>query len=256
MERNKKIIIANWKMNPVSQKKSNKLFLGIKKTASRLRNVQTIVCPPFIYLNELAKQYKGHRISIGSQDSFYENTGFFTGEVSSKMLKNNSVEYVILGHSERRALGESNDIINKKVLASLNSGLNVVLCIGEKEKKNQGEQFAFLKKEILESLDGVQKKMLKNVFIAYEPIWAISSRSKGIAMSSEDIYEMTIFIKKVLADKFGLKFKMAGILYGGSVNFTNVKDILKNGGVDGLLVGSASLDAKKFNKLLEVANKI
>jgi len=256
MSKNKKVIIANWQMNPAEIKEAKKIFLGIKNVANKLLNVQTVVCPPFIYLEEIVSLYNGHRIAIGAQDVFEKNKGSFTGMISPNMLKKNGVDYVILGHSERRALGESNKYINSKVRASLKAGLKVILCVGEKERDNQGQYFIFIKNQILNSLEGVTKVSSNNFFIAYEPIWAISNNSKTKAMSSDQIYEMTIFIKKVLADKFGLKFKMAGILYGGSVNFTNVKDILKNGGVDGLLVGSASLDAKKFNKLLEVANKI
>ncbi|MBU1557542.1 triose-phosphate isomerase [Patescibacteria group bacterium] len=256
MSKNKKIIIANWKMNPVSTKEAKKLFLGIKITASKLKNVQTVVCPPFVYLNELVSEYKGHRIAIGAQDSFSENAGSFTGMVSPKMLKNSGVEYVIIGHSERRALGEDNKMINEKTKASIKSGLKVILCVGERSRDEQGKQFSFIKKELVESLDGIAKGSLKNIFVAYEPIWAISNNSKNKAMSSNDIHEMTIFIKKVLTDKFGVGMKIAGVLYGGSAGPLNTKDILENGNADGLLVGRSSLDAKKFNRILETANNI
>ena len=256
MLKTKKIIIANWKMNPLSTKDVKKLFLGIKNTGSKLKNIQTVICPPFIYLNDLVGMYKGHRIAIGAQDVFSENKGSFTGMISPKMLKNSKVEYVIIGHSEIRVLCNSNKIISKKVLASVMSGLKVILCVGERSRDKDGKQFDFIKKELLESLEGISKNHLKNIFIAYEPIWAISNDSKSVAMSSEDIHEMSIFIKKVLVDNFGAKTKFAGVLYGGSVNSKNTKDILENGNVDGLLVGRASLDAAKFGEILKTANSM
>ena len=249
-------IIANWKMNPDGVKEAKKLFLGIKKTASKLKNIQTVVCPPFVYINDLAGMCKGRRVAVGGQDVFSENKGNFTGMISPKMLKNNGVEYVIVGHSERRVLGEDNKIVNKKIKASIKSGLKIVLCIGERSRDEHGKQFAFIKKELTESLESISKNSLKNIFVAYEPIWAISGNGKSGAMSPEDIYEMTIFIKKVLTDKFGVGVRVAGILYGGSVCPGNTKDILKNGNVDGLLVGRASLDAKKFCEILKKGNGV
>ncbi len=254
MSKNKKLIIANWKMNPESLAEAKKIFLGIKKVAGKLLNVQTVVCPPFIFLEEIASLYKGHRIAIGAQDVFEKNTGSFTGMISPNMLKKNGVDYVILGHSERRALGESDEYINNKVRISLKTGLKVILCVGEKERDNQGQYFIFIKNQILNSLEGITKSFLNNLSIAYEPVWAISNNSKNKAMSSDQIYEMIIFIKKVLTDKFGVKTKMPQILYGGSVNPKNTKEILKEGGVDGLLIGRAGLDIKKFSEILNIAN--
>ncbi|MBU4480009.1 triose-phosphate isomerase [Patescibacteria group bacterium] len=254
MKKDKKIIIANWKMNPESLIEAKKMFLGIKKTAGKLSGVQTVVCPPYIYLNELVSLYKGHRVAIGAQNVFSENKGSFTGAVSPNMLKKNKVDYVIVGHSERRALGEDNQIINEKIKASLRSGLNVIFCVGEKERDENAKYFDFLKNEILDSLEGVNAGSLKNILVAYEPIWAISNNSGGKAVLPSEIQEMVIFIKKVLSDRFGIKTKMPQILYGGSVNPKNTKEILEEGGVDGLLVGKASLDAGKFGEILKIAN--
>lgn len=256
MQKDKKIIIANWKMNPVDHSGAKKLFLEIKKTASNLKNIQTVICPPYIYLNELVSLYKGHRISIGTQDVFHKNKGSFTGMISSAMLKNIGSNYVIIGHSERRNLGETNQLINEKVITSLKSGLKVILCVGEYERDSEIQYFNFVKDELLDSLKQINKNSLKNILVVYEPVWSISNNSKGKAMSSSDIQEMVIFIKKVLSDRFGIKTKMPQILYGGSVNPKNTKDILENGGVDGLLVGNASLDSKKFNEILRIANDL
>ncbi len=254
MSKNKKIIIANWKMNPESLSEAKKIFLGIKKNASKLSGVQTIVCPPFIYLNELVSLYKGHRIVIGAQDVFSKNKGSFTGVISPNMLSKNKIEYVIIGHSEKRALGEDNKIVNEKIKASLKAGLKIVLCIGEKNRNADAKYFDFLKDELLASLDGVTANGLRKILIAYEPIWAISNNSSGKAMSPSEIHEMAIFIKKVLSDSYGIKTKMPQILYGGSVNPKNTKEILEEGGIDGLLVGKMSLLSEKFGEILKIAN--
>ena len=257
MKQNKKItIVFNWKMNPIFEKDANDIFLKTKDVASKLKNIQTVICPPYLYLLDFIKMYKGHRIVVGAQDVFYESVGFFTGMISPKMLKKNKIEYVILGHSERRRIGETDEEINKKVLASLKLGLKVILCVGEERRDDQVGYFDFMKKEILSSLKGVTKGQLKNLFIAYEPVWAISSRSKGISMLPSDIYEMKIFIKKILSDEFGANAKVSGILYGGSVNTKNVENILKEGRVDGLLIGSASLIPKKISEILKIANDL
>lgn len=250
--KNKKIVVANWKMNPTTEQEAKKIFLGIKRAASKLSNIQTIVCPPFIYLNTLNKLYKGHRIAIGAQDVFEKKAGSFTGEISLGMLKLNDVEYVILGHSERRALGESSELVNEKIKLVLKSGLNVILCVGELERSDHGEHFGFLKDQILNSLKGINKNYLKNILIAYEPVWAISGNSGNKATTSENIHEMVIFIKKVLSDKYGAKNTLPKILYGGSVNPKNIEDLMLGGNTDGFLVGAASLDAEKFNYILKI----
>lgn len=254
--RDKKIIIGNWKMAPVATKDAKATFGAIKKTASSLRNVQTVICPPYIYINELKKMTSGHRCVIGAQNSFWNEEQVNTGEVSPLMLKNIGIQYVILGHSERRAFGETNELINKKVKACLKNDLIVVLCVGEFERDEHGEYTRFIKNELMESLSGVKKKYLKNIIIAYEPIWAIGKKAKCSA-SAEDSLEVSILIKKILYDKFGKDAAInVPVLYGGSVNPKNTENFLLDGGVDGLLVGRASLDAKKFSEILKIANSL
>lgn len=241
-------------MSPDSVKEAKKIFGGIKKVASKLRNVQTVVCPPFIYLMELQKMVSGHRCVLGAQDSFWERKGSFTGEVSPPMINNLKSEYVILGHSERRALGETDEIVNKKIKACLKENLKVVLCIGEKERDDHGDYLNDIKKQIENSLLGVSKSSLSKVIIAYEPLWAIGKNSQRPATPAESM-EMSIFIKRVLADIFGKNhISNINILYGGSVDLKNADSFLQEGGIDGLLVGRASLDHLKFGKILEKAN--
>jgi len=254
---NKKIIVGNWKMAPVAMKEAKVTFSAIKKTASSLRNVQTVVCPPFIYLSELKKTVSGNRCVLGAQDSFWESKEkAHTGEISPVMLSMLGVKYVILGHSEKRALGESDEIVNKKVKESLKEDFKVILCVGESERDEHGEYTKFIKNELTASLSKVGKKDLKNIIVAYEPIWAIGKKAKRAAQP-EDSLEVSILIKKILTDMFGKDVAMkTPVLYGGSVNPENAESFLIDGGVDGLLVGRASLDIKKFSEILKVSNSL
>ncbi len=254
--KSKKLIVANWKMNPTSEAEVRFIFDNIKKVASRLQNIQTVICPPFVYIKKLIDAYKGHRIVIGAQDTFIKNKGSFTGEVSSEMLEDIGAEYVIIGHSERRAMGETDEMISQKVLFSVRADLKVVLCVGEKERNDSMEHFRFLDRQINDSLEGISKNALKNIVIAYEPVWAISTNKKSKTMTPEDIQEMTIFIKKILSDRYGVKTRLPKIIYGGSVDSKNTKDILENGNVAGLLVGKASLNPKHFGEILKIANNL
>ncbi|MEX2028994.1 MAG: triose-phosphate isomerase [Candidatus Paceibacterota bacterium] len=253
----KKIIIGNWKMNPPSGKEAEKLFGSIAKSVSRIKKTEVVICPPYIYLDRLAK-IRTSKIKLGAQDAFWGEVGAFTGEVSGEMLYGLGVRYVILGHSERRALGETNQLINKKIKAALNAGLRPVLCVGESERDQSHSYFDLVQTQLKECLDGVKKNFIAKVIIAYEPIWAISTTANRRDATPADSEEMTIFIRRILADKFGSEASRVKIIYGGSVNEKDALDFLQNGGVDGLLSGRASLDAKKFVeivKICEVLNK-
>lgn len=258
----KKLIVANWKMNPNSLKKAKKIFSETKKTASRLKNIKTVICPPFIYISNLkpARRQGGSQISnlkIGAQDLFWKDKGSYTGEISTAMLKNFGVKYVIVGHSERRKYQkETNAIVNKKTKIALENNLKVILCIGEKKRDSKRKYLSFVKEEITEGLRDIQLKYLKNLIIAYEPIWAIGERAKR-ADKPEDVFKMGIFIRKIILSVGGRKIsKSVPILYGGSVDKTNSENFLKNGGIQGLLVGRSSLDFKRFKIILKKANTL
>ncbi|GMQ95187.1 MAG: triose-phosphate isomerase [Patescibacteria group bacterium] len=251
----KKIIIGNWKMAPKEAREARRVFGAIKKTAGGLRGVQTVVCPPYIYISELIRQVSGHRCVMGAQDCFWSEEQAHTGEISASMLANMGVRYVIVGHSERRALGETNEEVAKKVAAVLKAGLTAVLCVGESERDEHGNYTAFIKTQIQESLSSMRKSSLENIIIAYEPIWAIG-KSAQRAASVEDAIEVSILIKKVLSDMFHTEGAMnVPILYGGSVNPHNAEGFLGGGGIDGLLVGRASLDAPAFSEILIIASQ-
>jgi len=247
----KKIIIANWKMNPSSAKEAERILNGVKKTAVRLKKTQVAVCPPFIYFNNLRKIIgKSANLSLGAQNAFWEIEGAFTGEVSPEMIKNYGGSYVLLGHSERRTLGETDEVVSRKTLACLKTGLKTIVCVGEKVRDEQGDYLVFLKDEIRNSLNKIQKRFLRNLIIAYEPIWAIGKKDTE-AMSPADIHEATIYIKKILSEIYGQESALAvPILYGGSVGGGNTGEIIKNGGVDGLLVGHQSLKPGNFSEIL------
>ena len=253
----KKLIIANWKMNPESTEKAKQLFEGIKQTASKLSNVQTVIAPPYLYLRELRNLYKGHRIALAGQDVFWEKKGSFTGEISSAMLMDSGAQYVIVGHSERRLLGESDVDVNKKVLVAVQAGLTVVLCIGESERDHKGgTHLAFLTSQLEEALKDVSKSKLSKIIIAYEPIWAIG-RSEIDAMGGDELHETVLFIKKVIANLFGKNIALrVPILYGGSAEKGNTKTLLTEGMVDGLLVGHASLKVTEFSEMLHIAQGV
>lgn len=250
----KKVIIGNWKMNPLSTKEAVKIFSGIKKAAQGLRKTETIVCPPFVYISDLSKQ-KG-KCLVGAQDIFWKEKGSFTGEISPEMLKSLSASHTIVGHSERRAMGESNETVSKKVSAAVSAGLSAILCVGENERADEASHLNFVSRQIRESLSGVPAKFFGKIIIAYEPVWAIGENSKGPA-SPEDALEMSIFIKKVLTEIFGKKkAEVTSILYGGSVDSGNAREFLEKGGMDGLLVGRESLNPKGFGDILRVAENI
>lgn len=242
-------------MYPASIKDAKAKFAAIKKVASTLRNVQTVVCPPLVYVSELKKLVSGHRAVVGAQNAWFETEGAFTGEVSLAMLASVGVSHVIIGHSERRAMGETNELINKKVLAGLKAKVSVVLCVGERERDNDGEYMKFIAEQIKSALHGTQKKDLKQIVIAYEPVWAIGKNAPHPA-STDDALEVSILVKKTLADLFGKDGSIVPILYGGSVNEKNAWEFLRKSQVDGLLVGRASLDPKVFAEILKSADQI
>lgn len=249
------LVVANWKMNPETLEEAKRIFGTSKKIASLLRNTDVVVCPPFVYLGSLSKSKLTRNLFLGVQNVAAEINGAFTGEVSSKMVRNLGAKYAIIGHSERRAMGESNEIVRNKLRIALDAGLSPILCIGEKTRDKEGAYLEFIKDQIRECLIGLQKKDLVGMIIAYEPIWAIGKSYKE-APTPTDIHEMVLFIKKVVGELFGRDISTSlKILYGGSVEAPNAYEILHIGNVEGFLVGHASLNAQEFGQILKVADK-
>ncbi len=245
-----KTIIANWKMNPVSIKEAEVLFKNIIKNQKDFKNTDVIVCAPFIYLSSLSK-IKSGSVKLGAQDSYYEDAGAYTGEISAKMLSTLKVKYCIVGHSERRAMGETNEACSKKVTALLKVGITPILCVGEKERYQSHEYLNIVKKQIEESLRGVPKNSLPKVVIAYEPVWAIGANAVREVTTSE-CQEMILYIKKVIATiSSPVIAHSMKVIYGGSVHPQNALDLSINGNTDGFLVGRDSLDSKKFSAIIK-----
>lgn len=247
----KRLAIANWKMNPDSLARGEKLFRDLKSKAKSSAKVETVVCPPFPFLSTFAKK-KGS-VSLGAQDLFWEREGAYTGEVSGAMLKSTGVKFVIIGHSERRIhLGETDTIVNKKVLAALAANLRPIICVGENERDHDGRYLRFIKSEVQAALKGVKRNSLSNISIAYEPIWAISNISHGKSAAPRDAFEMKIYIEKIIGMLYTRKIaESVKILYGGSANGENASEFLREGKVDGFLVGGASLKPNDFSRLVK-----
>jgi len=251
---NKPIVVANWKMNPQSFVEAEKLFTAIRKTATPLRNVQTVVCPPSVFISELYQSYSGSKVLLGGQDVYWEKKGSFTGEVSPVQLKDVGADYCIVGHSERRERGEDDEMVNNKIRAVIREGLTAIVCIGESERDKHGEYLQFLKNQIEKALHGVKNSNLKNIIIAYEPIWAIGKTDED-AITPEDLHETVLYIRKIFVGLYNKDNALAlPILYGGSVERENAEILLVHGEANGFLVGHASLDVDEFGDILKIAN--
>lgn len=252
----KKLIIGNWKMNPGTLALARKNFLSIKKGVSAAKNIDVAIAAPFVYLPELSKA-ASPRLSLAAQNVSAEKEGAFTGEVSASMLAALKTRYVIVGHSERRSLGETNAFISRKIQAVLSANMIPVLCVGETERDAGMWYLGAVKTQLEECFAGVAKNKIERVVIAYEPVWALSSTKNRRDATPEDAMEMRIYIRKVLADMFGTAVaEKVRVLYGGSVDEKNAVGFLTEGGADGLLPGRASLTPTKFITIIKSANEI
>jgi len=223
------------------------------KTISALNKktkVATIICPSTPMLSLVAKTFpRRSTLSLGAQDTFYETDGAYTGMVSPKLLKSVGASYVILGHSERRAMGETNAVVNKKIHACLQHKLIPIVCVGETTRDGSGAYLQELKHQIIETFAGVTDVHMKNMLIAYEPVWAIGANALRSATPDEAV-EMSLYIAKVLHEQCGIKnYQKLSILYGGSVNGSNAHDFASRDHIAGLLVGRAGVDAKQLPQL-------
>jgi triosephosphate isomerase len=251
--KSKRLIVGNWKMNPESPESARAIFLAVRRAAEKIKRTEVLICPPAIYFTGLAK-LATPKVKLGTQNIFWESAGPFTGEMSAAMVQAAGGKYTLIGHSERRAMGETPEMINKKVIAATSSNLGTILCIGEKERDAQGNYLSFIKDQLATALAGVQKKFVSNLVIAYEPVWAIG---KTEAMKGADMHEMLLYIRKVLTELLGQEYaKTIPVLYGGSVTPLNAEDIIGNGHVDGMLVGRQSLEPLQFKEILTIVDKI
>lgn len=253
MKTKKPLLIAgNWKMNPATLGIARKLFLDIRnRLKGQSKMVDVVIAPPLPFISELEQLAPSKRIELAAQDVFFEKAGAHTGEVSVSMLKSVGVAYVIIGHSEMRARGESDHDIMAATQAVVAANVTAIVCVGEETRDTHGNHFTHVEAQLHAALSGFKKSKLSRLVIAYEPVWAIGT---GKTATPEDVEEMKLFIQKVLADHFGRA--AAGkirVLYGGSVNKKNAKQLLEESAVDGFLIGGASLRPAEFVEIVKLS---
>lgn len=250
-----KIIVGNWKMYPATLPEASLIAQSSRRAVRGLKRTRVVVCPPFLYSERIGK-LAGERFAVGAQDCFWEDVGARTGEVSAQMLAKLGLTHVIIGHSERRALGEKDDDVAKKVAAAIREKLTTIVCVGERVRDDGGAYFGLVGEQIDAAFSGIPTGASKRIIVAYEPIWAIGSQAVRAA-TPEDLHEMIVLIRKHLTRIFG---KAAGfripILYGGSVDEKNAMGYLARGLADGLLIGRISLDKEKFTAIVRNAEAL
>ena len=242
----KPLIAANWKMN--KDIKEAVSFIKKFKTLIKNNEVEIVICPSFVSLHELSKLVRNTQIKLGAQNMHFEKEGAFTGEISPLMLKG-IVEYVILGHSERRQyFNETDELINKKIKSALENKLKVILCIGESFKqRNNNETMKIIKNQLISCLKNISNDEIKNITIAYETIWDIGTGKNATPEQAEEVHS---FIRQLLEKVCNTNIaKNTRIIYGGSMKPENSKELLSMPNINGGLVGTASLDAKSFAKI-------
>lgn len=241
-----KIIIANWKANPSTLPEAQELFAAESRDAKKYPGVQTAICPPAVYIEELSKINSG---PLGAQDLSFEPAGPFTGEVPAQMLKSFGVTHVLVGHSDRRyKIGESNEVINKKIKAALAAAITPVLLVGERNRGDDRRQV--LAGQLTADLVSLGPDQISKVLIVYEPVWAISTAPGAEADTPENTLEAIRIINELLQTNFKVETKP--ILYGGSVNEKNVANFLSHPEIGGAVVGGASLRKDEFANILKI----
>ncbi len=244
-----KLIVANWKMNPRTFKEAKKIFTDFKKEKINYTNKTVVFCPPSVFLKDLKSLYTGSKIFWGAQDAHFEEDGQYTSDISIPMIKDIGARFVIIGHSEVRAKGDTDESISKKVFKALQEDLHVLLCVGEKVHDAQATYLNVVSDQLKSALKYVAPNLAKKINIVYEPVWAVGRGNN--AMNTHDIHFMNLFIKKELIHKFGKNIgNHVPVLYGGSVDSYNSSLILGEGMVDGLLIGRASLNPGEFSKII------
>jgi len=248
-------VAGNWKMNTTRQA-GTELASAIAAKVPSDSPVDVLVAPPFPYLVPVKESLAGSGVMLGAQNAYYESSGAFTGEVAVEMLQDVGCDAVILGHSERRhVLGETDEVINRKVVASLEKGLPVILCIGELlEDREAGNTEKIVDEQLSGGLANVSAQQLQHITLAYEPVWAIGT---GVTASPEQAQDAHAFTRGWIRDKYGDAAADAiRIQYGGSVKPDNAADLLGRPDVDGALVGGASLKAESFLAIIDAANDL
>jgi triosephosphate isomerase len=244
------LIIGNWKMKIKDSVQAEHSFKIISEAAYGLQKSQAVICPSIVHLSNLQSLTHDY-CKLGAQDVFWESAGAYTGMVSAAQITDAGASYVLLGHSELRALGETDGMVAKKLSALAGSKIMPVVLVGERERDDQGQYIDEVRSQVRAIFSGIEESVMQKVIIAYEPIWAISTNADGRVCTPEQCAEMVQIIQTEL------EVVVPGIhpqyLYGGSANRDNAQSFLMEGGVSGLVPGSASLDPDHFVDLLNIA---
>ena len=247
----KNIVAGNWKMNKNLQEGLNLASELNEALKGKTLNCDVIIGTPYIHLANVAKEINTNKIGVAAQNCADKESGAFTGEISPAMIASTGAKYVILGHSERRAYyHETPKILKEKVLLSLKNDLTPIFCIGEVlEEREANKHFDVVKSQIEQSLFNLSEEDFKKIILAYEPVWAIGT---GKTASPDQAQEIHAFIRKTIEEKYGKETAYnTSILYGGSCNAANAKELFSNPDVDGGLIGGASLEVGKFLPIIE-----
>jgi len=246
------IIAGNWKMNKTNEEAAE-LVKALDTAVGQTENPRVVICPPFTALGDVSRLLQNSRIYLGAQNMYFEESGAFTGEIGPSMLLTIGVKYIILGHSERRDyFSESDRIVNKKVKLAVASGLDPIVCVGEKiEERENGKTEEVIGCQIDGSLDGLTAEQMKKVVVAYEPVWAIGTGKTATPEMAQDVHK---FIRDRIRGKFGdATADDVSILYGGSMKPDNAAGLLTQPDIDGGLIGGASLKAEDFANIVKSA---
>lgn len=247
------VIAGNWKMNKTPSETT--ALINEMKPLVKDADCDVVLCVPFVDIAAAIEASKGSNIRIGAENVHFKESGAYTGEVSAKMLKECGVEYVVIGHSERRQyFGETDQTVNLRTLAALNGGLKAIVCVGETlEQRELGYTETLLKYQTKMALTNVTAEQLKNVIIAYEPVWAIGT---GVTATAEQADEGNGFVRSAIEEVYGKDVaETVTVQYGGSMNAKNADELLSKINVDGGLIGGASLKAEDFSIIVKAASK-
>lgn len=246
----KNIVAGNWKMNTTLQE-GIELALEVKNSLTEKPNCKIVLGVPFVHLASVAETVKDSLIAISAENCANKESGAYTGEVSAAMVRSTGAQYVILGHSERRAYyGETNEILKEKVILALKNNLKPIFCIGEvKAEREAGRQNEVVKTQLEESVFNLSAEDFGKIVLAYEPVWAIGT---GLTATPEQAQQMHAYIRGLIAEKYGKTVaENISILYGGSCNAQNAASLFANADVDGGLIGGASLKAADFKAIID-----
>ena len=249
----KTIIAGNWKMNHTASE-AKTFAESFKAALPRTKWCDIVLCVPFVDIPAAVRAFKDSRVAIGAQNVHFEKSGAFTGEISADMLRDLGVKYVIIGHSERRAMfGETDEIVNRKVKAALSAGLHPIICVGESLKQREtGVTMELVAMQVKAALTGISAEDVRRCVIAYEPIWAIGT---GVTATGKQAAEVCSLVRSVIRTLYGARIaRSITVQYGGSMNPANARELLSFEDIDGGLIGGASLDPEKLMAIVHAAN--